>query len=267
MAAALAAAIVAGCDDGTTPPAAPGPATPAPPGAPPDLAKKLEADAKQGDEIARGLLKSAEARTYDPRRDGLVEAVEGGELVLRDGDKEARFAFSFDAAKPAAEAVGFEATSQPEGFDPALVDQARRWVHLACVGAHSFVAYHVPPTPLVLAPCKDEGSLLVLARPHRTPLNVSYVIEKKRQLVTDRGEWTDAEHRFVTKYAWEDRRGRQFLVRSTTLQGEKMDSGPVAAFEYDERDGPSMLRRVRVTDGARAYDGAITYKKLRRRDR
>lgn len=231
-----------------------------------DAAGKIAAAAKEADAICRGVLKSFDEQTYDPRREGFLEALDG-EITFHADGKEGRCAFAYDVAKPASQRLKLDASSLPAGFPADVSEQAQRWVNLTCLGAYSYVAYFVPPARLILAPCKDPESLLVVAPAHRTPLNCSYVVEKKRELVTRRGEWTDALHKFVTDFEWENVRGRWFLKRTKTLQGEQMDTGPVADFAFDERDGPFLLRNVRVTDGVRAYDATFTYKSVRRRSR
>jgi hypothetical protein len=265
---ALLLLLAAGCGDDKPAPNPPvAPASPAPATGTigrEEAEKRFEADRDAADQNARGLLKSFEAQVYDPDREGLIDALEG-EVVLRADGREGRVSFAFDRAKAVSERLQLDASAIPAGFPSDVSEQVRRWVNLTCFGAYSFVAFHVPATRLVLAPSKDPGSLVIWAQPHRSPLNVSYALEKKRQVVTSRAEWTDAEHKFVVNYEWVNLRGRWFVQRSKTLQGPDMTSGPVAEFAFDEKDGPFLLRNVRVADGPRAYDAVFTYRSIRRR--
>jgi hypothetical protein len=259
---ALAASIGAflGCREGDPPP---GPAVPASTpgvatgtsGAEPAMSK--EERLKLWDETARGLIGSFQARAYDPRRDARLEHAEGT-LVLRDGDIEAMYEFTFDARNPEADPVNWTVVSEPPGLAAGTSKKAKLWAIQSCVGAWPLVVYHRPPVRLKVLPASDKSSknLIVVAPEHRGPLNVSYSFDE-RQVVVGRGEWTDKSHKVVTDYEWESFRGRYLL------SGERIYEGAKIAYDYDDLQGALLLSEVHFRDGVRAIEAKLTYSSVR----
>ena len=256
--------VASGCRDEPAPPTAAKPATaevatgtaPGPARAP---AMSMEEARKVWDTTARGLLDSFNARVFDPRRDGLLDHVEGS-IAVRAGELEANYRFVFDSAHPAEDPLKFEVVTEPEGMAAGSAKQARRWALQACVGAYPVVAFYRPPTQLRLMPATDPKSknLIVWATPFRSPLNVSYSFDE-RQVVMSRGEWTDEKSKAVTNYEWEFWHGRYLMRRERIVGGAELE------FEYDDRDGVNLINRIHVRDGSSAAEAVLTYRNLRRR--
>jgi hypothetical protein len=261
LAALLLAILAAGCrDEETATPPKPAETPPAPKPEPDPLAnaeRVLEEAKKKFDRDARGLLASFDARTYDPRRDGRLSRA-AGTLLVKAGGKEATYRFAYDAANPAEKPVTTDPVSEPEGWDPELTRHARAWAVQACVGPFPVVAFYRPPVQLALVPSIDKKNLVVTAPPFRGPLSVSYSFDD-RQLVTIRGEWTDEQHRTVTRYEWDLFHGRYMLRRET------IHEGAVADFEYDDSRGLPLLRKVRRTNGGEVVTAEFSFETVERR--
>jgi len=262
---------LAGCGDSAetkkpppTKPAEEKPATgtkgpaPAPTPTPEEMRDKAR---EEWDKHAHGLLKSFETRVFDPRRDALLDHVEG-EIAVRIEGKDAKYRFVYDAANDAKDPLKFETVSEEAGVDAERKGRARQWAIVACCGPYAFVAYFVPPIPLRIAPPSDPKSknIIVWAPPFKGPLNVSYSFDE-RQVVETRGEWTDDANKVATKFEWVFWRGRYLLSRSAIV------NGTATAFEYDDRDGVNLLRRVKLSAGADLGEAVFTYANVRRRDR
>jgi hypothetical protein len=210
---------------------------------------------------AHGLLKSFESRIYDPRRESLLEHAEGEIDALLDG-KTAKYRFVYDTANKATDPVTIEKIEEASGVDAERLGRVRQWAIVACCGPYAFVAFYVPPIPLLLVPASDPKSknLIVWAQPFHGPLNVSYSFDE-RQVVVSRGEWTDEKNKVVTNFDWVSWHGRLLLGRSAIFQGA------VTEFDYADRDGVHLLEKVRVGAGADTGSAVFTYKSIRRRTR
>ncbi len=208
---------------------------------------------------AHGLLKSFESRVYDPRREGLLDHAEG-EIEVRLDGKDAKYRFVYDVSNKPADPVAIEKLAEAPGVDVERMGRVRQWAIAACCGPYAFVAFYVPPTPLVLVPPSDPKSknLIVWAQPFHSPLNVSYSFDA-RQVVESRGEWTDEKNKVVTNFEWVPWRGRYLLGRSTVV------GGAATEFDYDDREGVNLTTRVRVTFGSNVGQAVFTYKSIRRR--
>ncbi len=215
--------------------------------------------AKAWDEDAHGLLKSFESRVYDPRRDGLVDHVEG-EIAVRIEGKDSTYRFVYDAANKASDPVTVETVSQAAGVPAERAGRVRQWAIVACCGPYAFVAFYVPATQLRLAPPTDpaDKTKIVWSPPFHGPLNASYVLDE-RQVVVKRGEWTDERNKVVTDFDWEFWRGRYLLRRSAVVAGGSTD------FEYVDRSGANLVTRIRVSGGGQSGEAAFTYHDIRRR--
>jgi hypothetical protein len=260
----VAAALVR-CGDNTppTPPAAAAPSTPVESGTVAAQAKKaaatLEEMRQDRDREAHELLKSFRSRVFDPRRDGLVDHVEGTVDVRVQG-RDAKYRFVYDAAHPEEKPVTVETVEAAAGLDSGVFRQIQQWATLACCGPFGFVAYQTPPTPLELTPSEDPKSpnLVIYVKPFKTPVSVSYSVDP-RQLVQIRGEWTDQANKVVTNYEWELWHGRWLLRRAIVFQGSTTE------FEYDDRGGHPMLARAMLREGDRSFEADFTYRNVRRR--
>jgi hypothetical protein len=262
-AAALGLAVASACGRRAPPPVPTAP----PPSAAPDPGsvqkrreegeKLTEAQTAERDKYARGLLSSCDSRVYRPARDAGLERA-AGRIDVKCGSREATYRFAFDVANPAEKPVTFETVSEPAGWDPAVTADVRRWGVLACVSAYEVVAYYRPPIQLGLVPSNDEKNLIVVAPEFRTPLKVSYSMSPQ-QLVAIRGEWTDAEHKFVTNYDWEPLSGLYLL------RGTKVHEGPSTQFDYEHRGNLVLLRTVHVSDRDPGIDAQFKFETIQRR--
>lgn len=218
---------------------------------------------KEWDTHGRGLLKSFEARAYDPVRDGGLERAEGSIAVRIEG-KESRYGFVFDSAKPRGEQVVVTEAVSEERLPEAATQQVKAWAIQAVLGAYHGVAYYQPPILLKIYPSKDPRYRVVSAEPFEQEHNVSYSFDD-RDLIAMRGEWvsgkTDAVWRKVTNYDWEFWHGRYLLRRAAVFEG------PTTGYEYAERDGVHLLDKARLRDGDRVFDAVFSYSSTRLRPR
>ncbi len=220
---------------------------------------------KRADEVGRGLLRSFDTRVYDPARDDHLDHVEGTATATSDG-KKARYRFTFDAAKPAAEMLDFAPLEEQAGLPKDTARDVRHFVAFSLLGAAQAVAAYRPPIPLELTPSADRKNTVVTARPYHNSINVSYSFDS-RQLVAMRGEWDDRE-RWVTTYQWRDLGGRFVVDRATTVTGagrEKIHDGPATEFAYATRDGVRLLDAVRVRGPDHSLDVVFVYDSVRKR--
>jgi len=263
LCAALIGLAVACCND---PAVTPGPALPPGPGVLTGTAAKqldsqkevAEAQVKEADVVARGLLSSCEARVYDPRRDSFLDHAEGTIRVTTSAG-EAVYRFVYDSTYPPERPVRFETVSQPAGVGERTIADVRNWANLACIGAFPVVAYYRPPIPLQVVPSTDRKGIIVLAPAFRTDLSVSYSLDA-RQLIVARAEWSDAKHKYVTNYDWDPYGGgRNLLRRAIVFEGSTTD------FDYGDHEGVQLLDRVHVKDRDRPIEAVFTYTTLRRR--
>jgi hypothetical protein len=210
---------------------------------------------------AHGLLKSFESRVYDPRRDGLLEHAEG-EIDVRLDGRDSKYRFVYDAANKPEDPVAIEGVGEAAGVDAERLRRVRQWAILACCGPYGFVAFYVPPTPLLVVPASDPKSknLVVWAQPFHGPLNASYSVDE-RQVVVSRGEWKDEKNKVVTNFDWASWHGRYVLARSAIVEGAATE------FDYDDREGVNLLAKTRVGAGADVGQATFTYKSIRRRPR
>jgi len=258
------AVVLAGCGGADDPPPAKPPqekvATGTAGAAATKAQEKVQAEFReQLNKDAHGLLKSLETRVYDPRRDGLLEHAEGDIDVRLEG-KDAKYRFVYDAANKATDPVTIERIEEAPGVDADRLARVRQWAIVACCGSYAFVAFYVPPIPLLLVPASDPKSknLIVWAQPFNGPLNVSYSFDE-RQVVESRGEWTDEKNKVVTRFEWVFWRGHYLLGRSAIVEGAATE------FDYAERDGVNLLADLRVVAGADVGRAVFTYKSVRRR--
>lgn len=257
---------LAGCSCSDAPPVPSAPAQPgaappaqgttAPPAVPPPAEPKdPEERARRADEYARGLLKSFDARVYAPPRDAALLKAEG-EIVVTGGGRQARYGFSFDASAKPADQVrlnGPPDTEAPPGISHVLVTH---WAIQSLRGAALVVAWYKPPIPLLLTPSNDgKQRRIVWAQPYQGNLNVSYSFDD-RDLITLRGEWTDAEHKAIASYDWELWHGHYLLRKSA------FHEGAATAFEYDDREGINLLRVVRLTANGASTQADFAYRSI-----
>jgi hypothetical protein len=240
--------------------------------------REIEAARKEGDEVARGLLKSFRDRVFDPVRDSGLESG-AATVAVKDRGREASYRAVFDASKPEAEAVALEKTTEPADLSPAALQELRglvnRWCHLTFRGASQYVVYYHPPVLLGLSRSEDGKRFVVHAPPFKTSLNVSWSFDE-RQLVTIQGEWTSEKgsDKAVTHYEWQDLRGRWLLRKASPPAAKAGDDpasplfhAPTIDFDYDETDGLPLVRRVRLRQDERVLEAAVSYADLKLRPR
>ena len=241
-----------------SPPPVEGTATPVPPPPPPQETPE-QADARMRawradlDKQARAVLDRFRSVVYDPSRDGGLRAATGTVDVTVDG-RSASYRFAFAGSGAPDTPPTMTTVREDAGIHPEAARQAKRVAVFATRGPASFVLSYMPPLQYATSKTRD-GRTLVVAPPFKTAMSVSYRVNDTG-LVEMSGA-TDGKDRLRTVFHWAPR-GKLWMLTRAVVEGGKT----AVDYEFEERDGVSLLRRASIQEGLHSYDATVAWESI-----